>query len=98
MPTLRIEPEGVEIEAEAGGTVLETALDAGFEMPFGCMSAKCGVCRIEVLAGAESGLAAASELERRVLEGFNAEPGVRLACQARLVGDVTVRSVFPRPD
>ena len=97
MAKLRIEPDGVEIETEGGGTVIDTALEGGVALPFGCLSAKCGVCRIEVIEGAE-GLEPASDLEALVLEGFHCPDGVRLGCQARIRADVTVRSLFPGPD
>lgn len=96
MPKLRVEPEGHEIETAVGDTLLDAALDAGLELPFGCMSAKCGVCRVEVLEGAESGLDPPSPLEKVVLAGFHCPDGVRLACQARIAGDVRVRSLHPR--
>ena len=47
---------------------------------------------MEVLAGSESGLEEPSTLERLVLEGFHCPPGVRLACQARLAGDLVVKT------
>lgn len=98
MARLRLEPEGLEVPAAVGASVLDAGLDAGLDLPFGCLSAKCGVCRVEVLAGAESGLEPASDLEQVVLAGFHCPPGVRLACQARVAGDVTVRSLHPRED
>ena len=92
MARVRLDPEGIEIECEPGTTLLEAGLEHGLDMPFGCMSAKCGVCRVEVLEGAGSGLEPPSMLERLVLEGFHCPPGVRLACQARLAGDLVVRT------
>ena len=90
MAKVRLEPDGIEIECEPGVTLLEAALEHGLDLPFGCMSAKCGVCRVEVLEGTESGLEPPSTLERLVLEGFHCPPGVRLACQAHLAGDLVV--------
>ena len=98
MARLRLEPAGREAEVETGGVLLHTALDHGLPIPFGCQSAKCGVCRVEVLHGAQTGLAPPSDLEILTLQGFRSAPGVRLACQARLCGDVTVRSLQPSED
>jgi ferredoxin len=87
MPRVRVLPADQSAEAEAE-TLLELCVDAKLPVPFGCTVGKCGVCRVEVLAGQ---LAPASRFEVAVLEGFQCEPGVRLACQARLAGDVTVQ-------
>lgn len=95
MPRLRLEPEGGHVEVAAGTPLLEAAEEHGLPIPFGCVSARCGVCRVEVLAGGEAGLAAPSKLERVVLRGFDAPPAVRLACQAVVTGDVAVRSLHP---
>ncbi|MBC8330064.1 MAG: (2Fe-2S)-binding protein [Planctomycetes bacterium] len=73
--------------ASVGQTVLEAALDAGLQLPFGCQRAECGVCRIQ----AEAGLEAPGRLEALTLRAFGCPPGVRLACQARLAADATVR-------
>jgi ferredoxin len=87
MPRVRVLPADQSAEAEAE-TLLELCVDARLPVPFGCTVGKCGVCRIEVVTGE---LEPASRFELAVLEGFQCEPGVRLACQARLAGDVTVQ-------
>jgi adenylate cyclase len=56
---------------------------------FGCRSARCTTCRIEVLEGAEWLDPAAAE-EAELLEDIGAPPEVRLACQA-VVRDGTGR-------
>jgi ferredoxin len=89
MPRVRVEPHGASFEAPAGATLLDAALDQGLPMPFGCQSARCGLCCVAVREGS-SGLAPPSRLEAAVLEGLRCPPGARLACQARLEGDVTV--------
>ena len=76
--------------AEAGEALLDVALGQDLDIPFGCTSARCGICQVEVLDG---GLAPAAELERATLEQFGCAPAVRLACQAKLRGDVRLRPV-----
>jgi adenylate cyclase len=49
---------------------------------------------VQILHGHET-LAAPSVDERRVLERVGAPPGVRLACQTRPTGDVSVRPLLP---
>ncbi len=88
MPDILIEPHGVRATAERGDALLERAQELNLPLPFGCLSARCGVCRVAVLAGA---LAPPSALETSVLEGFGCAGNVRLACQARIDGDVTLR-------
>jgi adenylate cyclase len=50
---------------------------------------RCSTCRVRVEGGADA-LSPAGDAERRVLARVGAAPGVRLACQARLDGDVAV--------
>ncbi|HEX9795296.1 MAG TPA: 2Fe-2S iron-sulfur cluster-binding protein [Planctomycetota bacterium] len=93
-PHVRVLPDGLQFPAKPGATLLDSALDHGVPLPFGCQSAKCGVCRVEVSGGAAGeaiGLHPPSTLEAAVLEGFGCPSGVRLACQARVRGPVTVR-------
>lgn len=97
MPRIRVEPSGEQIEAPSSGTLLATALDHGLPLPFGCQAAKCGLCRVHVLQGAITGLLPPSLLERTTLIGLHSPRGVRLACQARLVGDVVVRPYHAPP-
>lgn len=49
---ITLQPSGHAFEAEAGATILEAALDAGFTLPYGCRNGACGACKGRVLAGA----------------------------------------------
>ena len=86
MTRVRVLPSDESAEGEAE-TLLELCTDASLPVPFGCTVGKCGVCRIEVVEGE---LQEASRFEQAVLDGFGCDAGVRLACQARLAGDVTI--------
>ena len=55
---------------------------------------RCSTCRVQVLAGVDA-IPASNAEERRVLDRVGAPPGVRLACQSRPTGDVTVRLLLP---
>ncbi len=55
--------------------------EAGAPVAFSCRSASCGVCRVEVIAGAPL-LAPPTQEELDVLMIFAAPPTQRLACQA----------------
>lgn len=59
-------------------------------LPFGCCSAACGTCAIEVVAGMEH-LNSKSEEENDVLDNMGENgPNRRLACQCQVTGDVTL--------
>ncbi len=89
---IRVLPGGAEAEVQTpGATLLDAALEVGLELPFGCQSARCGVCMVEVLAGAGEGLVPPTRLEQAALVAMGAPAGIRLGCQARVRGDVTVR-------
>ncbi len=87
---LTLEGEG-SVPARVGQTVLEAALDGGLALPFGCQSAKCGVCLVE---GGE-GLQEPEALEGLTLRTYGCPSGQRLACQARLAADAVVRRATP---
>jgi ferredoxin len=87
MTRVRVLPADQAAEGDAD-SLLEVCTDGGLPVPFGCTVGKCGVCRIEVIEGQ---LQEASRFEQAVLDGFACEPGVRLACQAKLDGDVTIQ-------
>ncbi len=56
---------------------------------------RCGTCRVEIVAGAER-LSPAVAIETRTLAMVRAGPGVRLACQALVLGEgVSVVRVLP---
>lgn len=87
---VRVVDEHGEARAEGEGALLDLAMEENLGIPFGCTAARCGVCQVEVLDGA---LAPASELEQATLQQFGCGPRIRLACQARLAGDVVLRPV-----
>jgi ring-1,2-phenylacetyl-CoA epoxidase subunit PaaE len=49
--TLRMRPGERRVVVAAGRTILETALDAGVDMPFSCAVGGCGTCRVRLAAG-----------------------------------------------
>jgi hypothetical protein len=76
--------------AEGDGSLLEVSYDNDLPIPFGCQSGKCGICAVKVVDGK---LAEASRAEQAILEAFDCEAGVRLACQAHIAGDVALESI-----
>jgi ferredoxin len=48
---VRLEPSGLDFEAEAGTTLLKAAESAGIEMPSSCRNGTCRTCICQLLAG-----------------------------------------------
>lgn len=94
MPTISF--QGCDIECEAG-TLLRDALKTAGETPhngradlLNCRGfGTCGTCAVEI----EGQVSEPTAIERRRLSvpPHDPESGLRLACQTRVEGDVTVR-------
>jgi 2Fe-2S ferredoxin len=95
MPRVRVEPLGVEIEAPAGETVMDAFTACGYFWPVGCAkNGECTNCAMDVLSGMGR-LSSMGRYERQNIirqRGLRAteDPRLRLACQARIQGDVIV--------
>jgi len=80
-------PEGKTFEVLAQTTVMEAVAQAGVTVTAPCgREGGCGKCRVEVT----SGVAPPSGVEREALTAAQLASGVRLSCQARVVGDASV--------
>lgn len=85
MPRVEFVDLGRVIEAPQGSTLLEVCDAHGLPMETACGGfAACNSCRVRVIAGV---LSEVEDVEYPFLD----EPDQRLGCQARVVGDVTVR-------
>jgi ferredoxin, 2Fe-2S len=95
MPRIRVEPLGVEIESASGETVLDAVSAQGYFWPVGCAkNGECTNCAMDVVSGVGR-LSKMGRYERQNLvrqRGANSveDPRLRLACQARVEGDVVV--------
>lgn len=86
MPEIRFLPDGVRIRVKPGTTLLEAARKARVPVRTRCGGmAGCLMCKVKVAD--QQGLGPLTRQERIKL-GPLAEQGVRLACQARICGDV----------
>jgi ferredoxin len=102
MPRIRVEPLGIEVDAERGETVLDAVAEQGYYWPVGCAkNGECTNCAMEVISGIGR-LTGMGRYERQNLvrqRGVRSieDPRLRLACQARVEGDVVVykRGVCP---
>ena len=95
MPRIRVEPIGIEVEAPRGETVLDAVCASGYYWPVGCAkNGECANCAMEVISGLGR-LTGMGRYERQNLvrqrgESSLEDPRLRLACQARVEGDVVV--------
>jgi ferredoxin len=92
------EGESREVDAPAGGALVDLCDEHDAPIPFSCRSASCGTCRLVVLEGAHL-LAEAEDEELEVLDAFGqAPPDRRLACQAKLLAGPGLVRVRPARD
>jgi ferredoxin len=92
--TVRCEPSGRELKVAAGTTLLDACQQLGAPLSQGCEGiALCGFCRVHVTSGGGS-LSPLGEEERKVLASMHAGSDERLACCARVHGDVVVTTDY----
>lgn len=92
-----IEVNGSTIEVARGKSLLAGLLGAGVRHLHVCGGqGLCSTCRVKVLAGGEN-LTPPSTLEKVSLRGhLSFLRTTRLACQTRVLGPVSVKSILPR--
>jgi 2Fe-2S ferredoxin len=101
VPTVRVEPSGVEFETLAGESVFAAATRLGFRWPTVCGgNGTCRACHLWVIEGAEN-LPPVESLEQEGLDFLRGvvpnKESVRLACQLKPVGNVVVKKHGVRP-
>jgi uncharacterized 2Fe-2S/4Fe-4S cluster protein (DUF4445 family) len=85
--TLDTHPHAVPV----GATVMEGLVGAGVLVRSDCGGkGRCGKCLIKATPAGVAGLSPAEEAERKALGEARAESGYRLACCARVTGDVAL--------
>jgi adenylate cyclase len=88
-------PGGRQVTVGRGLTVLEASRLAAIPHASVCGGrGRCSTCRVRVRA-APGAMPAPSASEQRVLVRVGAPPDVRLACQLRPTGDITVTPLLP---
>jgi ferredoxin, 2Fe-2S len=103
MPKIHLLPLDVIVDADDGATVMGAAQSHGYYWPTTCGGeGRCTTCACEVIEGRDA-LSDMGRSERNSLVNERGEgvlqSAVRLACQARLHGEVlvTVRKAGVRP-
>jgi adenylate cyclase len=88
-------PEGREVQVPRGFSVLEASRFAAIPHASVCGGrGRCSTCRVRIAAHGMT-LPAASDGEQRVLKRIGAPPNVRLACQLRPTGNLSVIPLLP---
>ena len=103
MATVIVNPDGISFDAEAGQTIMDAAHNAGLFWPTTCGGQGiCTTCACTVEAGAENldhmGRSELKTLAADLPEAAVRSGRLRLACQARVTGDVTVTKRGVRPE
>jgi len=91
MPIIKFLPDLKEETANKGETILEVAIRAGIPMIHICMgNGRCSTCRVKITEGLEN-VSPRSIEEFKIAESLSFGRDIRLACQTRIEGDITVR-------
>jgi len=91
MPSVRFLPDDITVDAQLGDTFLKIAAKNGVKMTSVCGGrARCSTCRLIIEDGVDE-CQPLGELEKAMADRLNFGADVRLACQATVEGDVTVR-------
>ncbi len=81
-----LQPSGHSFSVADNATLLEAALDAGINLPYGCKNGACGTCKGKVIAGqVDLGIAQDS-----ALSADERAAGLALFCCAKPLSDVTL--------
>ncbi len=96
-PCLTIAPEGTMLTVDKNRTLLELCEAHNLPLEAGCRLGLCGADPVCVLNGMEN-LSKVSDEERKTLERLGLAPNTRLACMARVRGDVEVALSPEQPD
>lgn len=87
-------PSRRSIDVLAGTTLFHATKAAGLPLASSCSGdAICARCKVEVCAGEEN-LEPPTPAELRCLTRLKAPPELRIACEARLRGDVTITTGY----
>ena len=89
MPKLLIKTDNKTIEVEKGSSIIDVCENEETSILFGCRDGACGACMIRVLENPQN-LSTMEDHERDFLETMAARDDERLACQCKVLGDVTV--------
>src|SRR5436309_3518733 len=79
---------GHRFPAQDGSTILQSALDAGLVLPYGCRDGACGSCKGKLVDGRID----YGRYSERALTAQEREQGYALFCQAKPLSDVVIEA------
>lgn len=90
MPKVTI--DGKDLDVHPGITILDAALDNGIELTHNCGgNCACSTCHVFIEEGAENLSAMQDDEDEMLATNLSRTDRSRLACQAQVKGDVTVK-------
>jgi ferredoxin len=94
MVRVRFQPSGRHVDVPAGSILIDAVLAAGLPIARGCgADGLCARCGVRALAGVES-LSREAPDESAAKRRNRVGPELRLACRARVGGDVEVTAPY----
>ena len=92
---MRFQPSGRCVVVAAGSTLLAAARRVGLPLAAACRGdALCGRCGVTLLAGEEGAVSPEDAAEAKAKARNRVAAGQRLACRARLLGDLEVTASY----
>lgn len=89
MPKVTITTDNLTLDVPDGYAMIDMCEEHDTSILFGCRDGACGACMVKVLEGKDH-FSPMQDDERDFLETMAAEPDERLACQCKVLGDVTI--------
>jgi ferredoxin len=89
MPVLTIKTDKKSLTVDQGSAIIDVCEHHDTSILFGCRDGACGACMVKVLDN-PGNLSPMEDHERDFLETMAAREDERLACQCRVLGDVTI--------
>ena len=83
-----IQPKGESFEVKPSQTLLEAAIDAGINIPYGCRNGGCGSCKAKLI----SGEVICDQFQQSAMTDDEKNEGFTLCCQAYLTSDVVIEA------
>ena len=97
MPIVSILDKKIEINLKENEIIYNGLEDRGIILQHGCLAGSCGVCKIEIIEGAEN-LTPAGVIETNTIDSIIEEYKlsgkiIRLSCRAKIIGDIKIREL-----
>jgi len=94
MPSIIFLPDNKKILTKENETILEVAQQSNIPLTHVCKgNARCSTCRIQIVEGIEN-VSPRTELEEDIAVQMDFSSDIRLACQSKIIGDMTVRRLL----